>query len=685
MLKFDRFHSHKWIDLLVERSHKLNKAFELLSSSDLESAVKIVYEIFYGSRGSRSSDPGMLGSLLYHMAMATKMAAEREIINEAFNLAIGEVEALVEEYYVDFLDDVKHLIEEHLPQLPAEPSLPKKPLTSEVKMEVAFELLQKLAHMEADLSYWRNEAKPRFESLFNEWAQKIVEFRLLQERETIGGFLTAWFAAKKYGVRAVESVMENAKGMFGRRTVETAVEVSLKVGLKRDELDRLMLADHYIERTINMKALNGNMRFLNCPVYEARRYLASCVEAAQPIALLFCRHFCLSHAEAMLNMVMPFPFTITHSKIMAKDGVCEFHLKIAGENAEGFVPLVISWNVTSKCNLKCPHCYLNSSSEVSPDELSTHEAKMLMDQIAEVSRPLLIFSGGEPLLRFDIYDLIQYGKSKGFKVGVGSNGTLINREAAWKLAEAGVDTVSISLDSAHPEKHDVFRGFKGAWEKAVNAIKELRANGILVQVNTVVTMENKDEISQIMDLAEKLGVENFHLFFLVPTGRAVKMEDITPEMYEAIIRQTLENPCKRGLNVKFSCAPQYMRILHETCGQMRHMQAGMRGCMAGLYYCRICPTGDVTPCPYLPINLGNVREKTFSEIWRSSKVLSDLRDPDKLKGKCGRCRYRHVCGGCRARAYGFSSNIMEQCGGFQKPAEPSGDYLAEDPWCAYKP
>ncbi len=248
-----------------------------------------------------------------------------------------------------------------------------------------------------------------------------------------------------------------------------------------------------------------------------------------------------------------------------------------------------------------------------------------------------------------------------------------------------MDTVSISLDSIHPEKHDDFRGVKGAWEKAVNAIKALKAQGILVQVNTTVTRDNYEEIERIFEFVEKLGVENFHLFFLVPTGRGVKIEDITPEMYEEMIRHTLKILPRYGLNVKFSCAPQFMRIMQQTHSQMRHIQSNMRGCIAAFYYCRVCPTGDVTPCPYLPIKLGNTREKPFSEIWFNSKVLNDIRNPDKLKGKCGKCHYRYICGGCRARAYGLTAKFIDFCGGLHEPAELKGDYMAEEPWCTYKP
>jgi radical SAM protein with 4Fe4S-binding SPASM domain len=295
---------------------------------------------------------------------------------------------------------------------------------------------------------------------------------------------------------------------------------------------------------------------------------------------------------------------------------------------------------------------------------------------------LLILSGGEPLLRGDVFELIQYGTSKGLRMGLGSNGSLINDTVAKRLKEAGVKTVSISLDSSIPEKHDDFRGVKGSWQKAVQAITALSQNGLLVQVNTTVTQQNQGEIDDIMSLAEKLGVENFHLFFLVPTGRGTKIADISPSMYEGMIKSTFTNTRKHRLNVRPSCAPQFMRIAQDAGLDMRQW---IRGCIAGLYYCRVYPNGDITPCPYLPIKLGNIREKTFSEIWFNSEVFKNLRNFNMLKGKCGACEYRSTCGGCRARAYGLSSDFIDFCGDLHEPAELRGDYLKEDPWCVYQP
>jgi radical SAM protein with 4Fe4S-binding SPASM domain len=332
--------------------------------------------------------------------------------------------------------------------------------------------------------------------------------------------------------------------------------------------------------------------------------------------------------------------------------------------------------------MKCSHCYINATENKLAHELTTEEGKKLMDQICQVSKPLLILSGGEPLLRPDIYELIQYGASKGLKIGLGSNGSLIDDVVATKLKAAGIATVSISLDSHIPAQHDEFRGVAGSWQKAVNACKALRKNNVLVQVNTTLTQQNYDQIDDIMSLAEEIGVENFHLFFLVPTGRGSKLTDISPQKYEDMISNTFAKVTKHKLNVRPSCAPQFMRIAK---GMGLDMRQWVRGCMAGLYYCRIYPNGDVTPCPYLPVKLGNVKEKSFKEIWFNSPIFKALRDPNALKGKCGKCNYRTSCGGCRARAYGLSSDFIDYCGDLHEPGELKNDYLTEDPWCVYQP
>jgi radical SAM protein with 4Fe4S-binding SPASM domain len=510
--------------------------------------------------------------------------------------------------------------------------------------------------------------------------------RLRQEYETIKGFLITAELAKTGGVSRLQDAMKRVQEKFGEETVRIALNVTLKVGMRREKLQTIMLSDHFISYTMDLAKLDGRMQFLNCPIFGSHQYIAEKLGVSDAMSSLFCTHFCYAHAKAMLNTVLPFTFALWQSQRMATNGKCEFYLKLAysptASASETFIPLVVSWNLTRKCNLKCPHCYINSTTQQLKNELTTEESKRLIDQICEVSRPLLILSGGEPLLRKDVYELVRYGAEKGLKMGLGSNGSLIDGVAAKKLKEAGIETVSISLDSHIPEQHDEFRGVAGSWEKAVRAIKALRENGVLVQVNTTVTQQNYDQIDDIMSLAEGLGVENFHLFFLVPTGRGAKIADISPAKYEGMIKTVFAKAAKHKLNVRPSCAPQFMRIAKDMSMDMRQW---IRGCIAGLYYCRVYPNGDITPCPYLPIKLGNIREKSFKEIWFNSEVFKSLRDFNALKGKCGVCDYRVLCGGCRARAYGLSSDFIDYCGDLHEPAELKGDYLTEDPWCVYQP
>jgi len=356
---------------------------------------------------------------------------------------------------------------------------------------------------------------------------------------------------------------------------------------------------------------------------------------------------------------------------------------LSGGASKKFFPQIISWNTTFKCNLKCDHCYINAHPKGEIEELSTEEGKALIDQIADVSKPTLILSGGEPLLRKDIFELAEYGVKKGLRTVMGTNGTLINDEIARKLRSVGVRKVAISLDSTVPERHDEFRGVKGAWEAAVRGINACRENGIELQINTTVTKQNYNEIGDIIALAQKLGATDFHLFFLVPTGRGVELTDISPIEYEKMMMAVIKNRANYKLEVKPTCAPQFMRIAKQMGVKSKRW---VRGCIAGLWYCRIYPSGDVTPCPYLPIKVGNIREKSFKEIWFQSDVLNKLRDFNNLKGKCGICEYRDICGGCRARAYGLTTNYTDVCGGLQLPTSKlTGDYLAEEPWCIYRP
>ncbi len=687
LTKFDARHCHKWAQLLHARQQKLNQALAAIANEDFDLAKRLVNQIFTGVNGGKEADPGMTGSLLYHMAMVTKMESETRMLIDELQVDLPDVTINLDKIYCDFESDAKELTEEITPFNLSLKEIASMPYLSTNEKISLFKNLKKENKIVKNLLDNKNpEAPAALTKLFRNWADQIIRMRLIQEYETIKGLLVMAELAKNIDLPTLERAMQKVQDKFGKETVNIALDVTLKVGMRREKLQSIMLSDHFINYTMSTETLDGHMEFLNCPIYGSHIYSQEKYGVNPEVSSLFCTHFCFAHAKAMLDTVLPFPFTLWQPKRIATHGNCEFYLKLAhsllAKTSERFVPLVMSWNVTRECNMKCSHCYINATDKKLINELTTQEAKNLMDQIYQVSAPLLILSGGEPLLRPDIFELISYGSKKGLKMGLGSNGSLIDEDVARKLKEAGIATVSISLDSNIAAQHDEFRGVAGAWEKAVAACKALRKNNVLVQVNATLTQQNYNQIDDIMSLAENIGVENFHLFFLVPTGRGTKLTDISPEKYEEMITKTFAKTANHTLNVRPSCAPQFMRIAK---GMGLDMRQWIRGCIAGLYYCRIYPNGDVTPCPYLPIKLGNIREKSFKDIWFNSKVFKDLREPNSLKGKCGVCEYRSLCGGCRARAYGLSNDFIDYCGDLHEPTELKNDYLTEDPWCVYQP
>ena len=337
---------------------------------------------------------------------------------------------------------------------------------------------------------------------------------------------------------------------------------------------------------------------------------------------------------------------------------------------------IISWNVTRRCNLKCNHCYLPADfrTEKIEDsdnscELNTEEALRLIDQIALVNNEtMLVLSGGEPLLRSDIYTLARYASGKGIMVVVGTNGYFIISSVIAKLKESGVSGVSISLDSIDPVKHDGIRQIDGSWYKAVDAIKTCKSAGLSVQLNTVITKSNYDEIPELIQYARSLGVRVFSPFFLVCTGKGEELTDISPEQYEELLSVIIRLQEKRtGLMIRTRCAPTFRRILYQRHPDSSLLKLDAGKCMAGIHYCRITPEGKVTSCPYMTASAGSVKEDGFHHIWNNSPEFAALRNPS-LKGKCSVCEYQRLCGGCRARAYAMN-----------------GDIMAEDPWCAFTP
>ena len=338
------------------------------------------------------------------------------------------------------------------------------------------------------------------------------------------------------------------------------------------------------------------------------------------------------------------------------------------KGVSGGAPRIISWNITLRCPLKCAHCYVDAGVSEVEGVLSTAEAFGVIDQICEAGRPIVVLSGGEPLMREDIFAIARYGTDQGLRMVMGTSGVLIDRGTAAKLNEAGIKAVAISLDSGSPAIHDAFRGMNGVWEKSVQAIRNCRDEGIGVQVNMSVLNSGIGEVRDVIELCTTLGVRDYQVFFPVPTGRARDIGHGSPQEYEALIRQILVNYRNLSMNIRPTCAPQFRRIAEES--GIKNPAWG-RGCIAGISYCRIYANGDVTPCPYLPLSAGNIRNMSFSEIWNNSEIFAALRDPDRLTGKCGICRYKTICGGCRARAYrGADSFSPRWCDGLAPPDEP---------------
>lgn len=331
---------------------------------------------------------------------------------------------------------------------------------------------------------------------------------------------------------------------------------------------------------------------------------------------------------------------------------------------DGFHPSLISWNLTRLCNLRCPHCYL-SAGKRTEDELTTAECLGLLDEMKALGTEMVILTGGEPLLRKDIYELASAASGQGLWVVMGTNGVLLDDRVARKMVECGVRGVGISIDSIDPAKHDSFRGGPNSWEHSVRALEVAKANGLEVLVQTTVMEMNRDEIPQLIDFARDKGAWSFNLYFLVQTGRGQRLNDLDAATTEEILGDlAAAQESHRPMLVRSKCAPQFKRIAYQR--GLGGLESG--GCMAGTQYCRITPGGDVTPCPYMTVVAGNVRRQSFTEIWRTSPVLRALRDPQRLTGRCGACEFKELCGGCRCRAYAGLD-----------------DYLAEDPACPYEP
>ena len=397
-----------------------------------------------------------------------------------------------------------------------------------------------------------------------------------------------------------------------------------------------------------------------------------------------------------------------------------------GAGSKEYVPRLIFWEVTKGCNLRCVHCRATATELSSPNDLSTPRALDIISQIADFCSPILVLSGGEPLYRPDIFQLARFATEKGIRVALGTNGTLVTKEVARKIVDSGVRRVSISLDGADSTTHDTFRGIPGAFEAAVYGMRNLKELGMSVQINMTIAKHNAKQLPAVLDLSRELGADALHTFLLVPVGCGVDIADdqmVAPQEYEEMLNWFYDRSLEGGIELKATCAPHYYRVARQRKaadrklavmmprsaegapaigptdimmpggtgvvirprvqqaqahgghpggghpgGHPGEMAAMTKGCLAGTGVCFVSHEGEVFPCGYLPAIAGDLRKQPFAEIWNHSQVFNTLRDDSKLEGKCGCCEFRHVCMGCRARAFAAT-----------------GNYMSEEPFCVYTP
>jgi heme b synthase len=353
---------------------------------------------------------------------------------------------------------------------------------------------------------------------------------------------------------------------------------------------------------------------------------------------------------------------------------------------------LVFWETTKACNLSCRHCRAVPQRTLGPTELTTRRAFDLIDAIAEVAKPVMVLSGGEPLFRPDLFEIAEYGVQSGFRMALATNGTLVTGRVAAKIADVGISRVAVSLDSANPTTHDRFRGLPGSHAQAIRGIFKLREKGVSVQINSTIAKHNVGEIQEILDMALGMGADALHFFMLVPVGCGLQItpaEMLSADEYERVLLWFDEQSKTCPIDLKATCAPHYYRIRAQRLEQERsrgdfsgtfiapgtkakaghqHLSAMTRGCLAGTGVCFISNEGAVYPCGYLPVSAGDTRVQRFADIWNASEVFQLLRDPSAYTGQCGDCRYEAICGGCRARAYAAT-----------------GSFLAEEPFCTYRP
>jgi heme b synthase len=346
-----------------------------------------------------------------------------------------------------------------------------------------------------------------------------------------------------------------------------------------------------------------------------------------------------------------------------------------------FEPRWIAWEITRRCNLRCIHCRSSSEAEVKghPD-FSTEEAFRILDDISGYAKPVMVLSGGEPLLRADVFDIARYGTEKSLRMCLATNGTLVDDRVCERIKESGIRIVSLSVDGSTEAVHDDFRKQEGAFAGTINAARLFKKHGIEFIINSSFTKRNQEEIPEVYRLAKELGATAWYMFMIVPTGRGEEImnELISKEDYDEILNWHYEmERDEKDILVRPTCAPHYYRVVLQKKKEkkdkfqrrtLKFSTGGAKGCIAGQLICLIDVDGNVLPCSYFPKPAGNIRKQSFKEIWENSELFKELRDFKSYKGRCGSCEFIGVCGGCRARAYAVY-----------------GDYLEEEPFCGYVP